>query len=381
MRHKSRNSNIELLRIISMFLIVLHHFSIHGIFNSNIVVNNLTVNKVIAELLVMGGKVGVDLFILITGYFLIESNLRISKLFYLEAQVLTYSVGILIALGMLRNIHYSFLIVIKSIFPVITNSYWFITSYVIIYVMSPVINKTIKSLNKKANIEILAILVFLSFFMPTFFSLKVGVSNIGIFLTLYYIGALIRINFQQINAKQTGIKLFLSSLILSIAGFATLNIVGVLFDVKLFLNKIMHFFSDSSIFILGIAIGMFLIFLNKKEFSNKYINFIASLSFGVYLIHDNFLMRPILWNNIFHVHTLLKLNPVVFVIAAFLITSVIYVVCSLIDMVRLLFISKIFNGSILNKLFNKAWKLIYPIIIKILRFFRFIDVEWFFDFK
>lgn len=375
MRHKSRNSNIELLRIISMFLIVLHHFSIHGIFNSNIVVNNLTVNKVIAELLVMGGKVGVDLFILITGYFLIESNLRISKLFYLEAQVLTYSVGILIALGMLRNIHYSFLIVIKSIFPVITNSYWFITSYVIIYVMSPVINKTIKSLNKKANIEILAILVFLSFFMPTFFSLKVGVSNIGIFLTLYYIGALIRINFQQINAKQTGIKLFLSSLILSIAGFATLNIVGVLFDVKLFLNKIMHFFSDSSIFILGIAIGMFLIFLNKKEFSNKYINFIASLSFGVYLIHDNFLMRPILWNNIFHVHTLLKLNPVVFVIAAFLITSVIYVVCSLIDMVRLLFISKIFNGSILNKLFNKAWKLIYPIIIKILRFFRFIDVE------
>lgn len=317
MRHKSRNSNIELLRIISMFLIVLHHFSIHGIFNSNIVVNNLTVNKVIAELLVMGGKVGVDLFILITGYFLIESNLRISKLFYLEAQVLTYSVGILIALGMLRNIHYSFLIVIKSIFPVITNSYWFITSYVIIYVMSPVINKTIKSLNKKANIEILAILVFLSFFMPTFFSLKVGVSNIGIFLTLYYIGALIRINFQQINAKQTGIKLFLSSLILSIAGFATLNIVGVLFDVKLFLNKIMHFFSDSSIFILGIAIGMFLIFLNKKEFSNKYINFIASLSFGVYLIHDNFLMRPILWNNIFHVHTLLKLNPVVFVIAAF----------------------------------------------------------------
>lgn len=30
-KKRQRNSNIELLRIVSMFLIVLHHFSVHGV--------------------------------------------------------------------------------------------------------------------------------------------------------------------------------------------------------------------------------------------------------------------------------------------------------------------------------------------------------------
>lgn len=374
-KHKSRNSNIELLRMISMFLIVLHHFAIHGIFNSHIIITNLTINKMIAEFLIIGGKIGVDLFVLITGYFLIESNFKMKKAFQLENQILIYSVGIFIVLIILKYVDFSLSIMIKSIFPVITNSYWFVTAYMIVYMMFPIINKIIKSLDKKSNIRVLVTLICLLFFLPTFFGLKVGISSIGTFLTIYYIGALIRIYSEKINLGRMGYRLLLVNLFFGIMSFVLLNTVGIIFGMRRFLNKSTHFFNGNSIFMLGIAVGLFLIFLNKKEFSNKYINFIASLSFCVYLIHDNFLMRPILWNNIFHVHALLKLNPVLFVLAAFLITFVIYVVCSLIDMIRLLFISKIFNGSILNKLFNKAWKVIYPIIIKILRFFRFIDVE------
>ncbi|WCG36005.1 acyltransferase family protein [Companilactobacillus farciminis] len=373
MRHKSRNSNIELLRIISMFLIVLHHFAIHGIFNSHIVIANLTINKMLAEFLIIGGKIGVDLFVLIMGYFLIDSNFKIKKVFQLETQILTYSIGISIVFVLLKYVNISMSAVIKTIFPVITNSYWFVTSYIIIYMIFPIINKIIKSLNKRSNVKILITLIILLFFLPTFFNLKVGVSNIGTFLTMYYMGAMIKIYSSKYNIGKMGYRLLLGNLTFSIIGFASLNLAGILFNIEQFLNKSTHFFDDNSVFMLGIAVGLFLIFLNKKEFSNKYINFIASLSFGVYLIHDNFLMRPILWNNIFHVHTLLKLNPVVFVLAAFLITFVIYVVCSLIDMVRLLFISKIFNGSILNKLFNEIWNLIYPIIVKILKFFRLVN--------
>lgn len=356
-----------------MFLIVLHHFAIHGIFNSHIVIANLTINKMLAEFLIIGGKIGVDLFVLIMGYFLIDSNFKIKKVFQLETQILTYSIGISIVFVLLKYVNISMSAVIKTIFPVITNSYWFVTSYIIIYMIFPIINKIIKSLNKRSNVKILITLIILLFFLPTFFNLKVGVSNIGTFLTMYYMGAMIKIYSSKYNIGKMGYRLLLGNLTFSIIGFASLNLAGILFNIEQFLNKSTHFFDDNSVFMLGIAVGLFLIFLNKKEFSNKYINFIASLSFGVYLIHDNFLMRPILWNNIFHVHTLLKLNPVVFVLAAFLITFVIYVVCSLIDMVRLLFISKIFNGSILNKLFNEIWNLIYPIIVKILKFFRLVN--------
>lgn len=51
---RKRNSNIELLRIISMLLIVSHHFSVHGDFDS---LDSITMfNKVWLQFIQLGGK-------------------------------------------------------------------------------------------------------------------------------------------------------------------------------------------------------------------------------------------------------------------------------------------------------------------------------------
>ncbi len=69
---RHRQSNIELLRIISMILIVAHHFSVHGGFDFSS--TSFSVNRLYIQFLAMGGKIGVDIFVIISGYFLITSN-------------------------------------------------------------------------------------------------------------------------------------------------------------------------------------------------------------------------------------------------------------------------------------------------------------------
>ena len=61
-----RDSRFEFLRLISIFAIVLHHLVIH---TSVLTLPPLTFNRTVAQLFDIGGKVGVNCFILITGYF------------------------------------------------------------------------------------------------------------------------------------------------------------------------------------------------------------------------------------------------------------------------------------------------------------------------
>ena len=55
-----RESNIELLRIVSMVLIIMHHFTVHGTFPFT---QELTFNKVFLQVFGLGGKAGVVAFI------------------------------------------------------------------------------------------------------------------------------------------------------------------------------------------------------------------------------------------------------------------------------------------------------------------------------
>ena len=121
-----RNSNIEILRILCMFLIVLHHVVVHGLAYGNGTLNStasITINQFIIKLMSMGGKMGVDLFVLISGYFLVNSKFKLKKVFELESQVLTYSVGIALILFSLGISDITLKNIIKSIFPITYNSY------------------------------------------------------------------------------------------------------------------------------------------------------------------------------------------------------------------------------------------------------------------
>ena len=74
---KIRESNLELLRIISMISIFIYHYCVHG---GILEVGSYTINKSVALFFSIGGRVGVNIFILIMGYFMVKSQFKIKRI-------------------------------------------------------------------------------------------------------------------------------------------------------------------------------------------------------------------------------------------------------------------------------------------------------------
>lgn len=87
----SRSSNIELLRIIAILLIISFHYAYKGGWTFS----EFTVNEFIIKIFYMFGELGVNLFMLITGYFMIDGKFKIKKLVLMGIQVDVYHIVIL----------------------------------------------------------------------------------------------------------------------------------------------------------------------------------------------------------------------------------------------------------------------------------------------
>ena len=96
-------------------------------------------------------------------------------------------------------------------------------------------------------------------------------------------------------------------------------------------------------------------FANWRIGSRKWINRISSATFGVYLIHDNGLIRPLLWKNLFHVADYQDSLAIIPYSIAVVLTS--FAGCALVDLLRQLTVERIFMGAVnrySNHLSNSA---------------------------
>lgn len=84
---KPRQSNLELMRLVAMLFIVAHHFAVHsGFFFRG---TRITGNMMFLQLLTILGKVGVNLFVMLSAWFLLDApKLRTSKVVRLWRELL-----------------------------------------------------------------------------------------------------------------------------------------------------------------------------------------------------------------------------------------------------------------------------------------------------
>lgn len=89
-----RDSNLELYRIIVMFLIVSHHFVVNSGVLEKMYENPLSVNSIFLFLFGAWGKTGINCFMMITGYFMCKSKITLEKYVKLLCEVIFYNVVI-----------------------------------------------------------------------------------------------------------------------------------------------------------------------------------------------------------------------------------------------------------------------------------------------
>ena len=162
-----RDSNFELLRIVSMFMIIIHHFFCYGFYSFSL---PYKIDDFILIIFQSGGKIGAALFIMITGYYMVYvEKIKIKKLIELECKALYYSIGIFLALLLFFNRNFSLDEIIKTFFPNLSGVYWFFSGYFFIYVLSPYINKFIFSIDKKELRNFLVICFVFLMLIPSVF--------------------------------------------------------------------------------------------------------------------------------------------------------------------------------------------------------------------
>lgn len=345
-KKNSRNSNIEFLRIVSMFLIVIHHLSVHGFLISDSNWHSApSVNQILGQFMMIGGKLGVDIFVIITGYFLVNSSFKIEKVLILDLQVWFYSFVIFAVLVLTKNIPFSIIKFIKAFFPIIYNQYWFATSYMLIYLFSPFLNRLIKSINKKKLSILILMLMAVSSALPSLIRADLDNSPTLLFVLLYCIGAYIRLYGNEIDLKKSGLILSWSGIIVALVSVLILDALGSYFKIWTLVNHAVHFLGGNSILLLIAATGIFMVVLTKKPRYSSFINKCASASFGVYLIHDNGYFSPILWQKIIDASMLLKQPTILFIIYSLVIVILIYVLSTAIDLLRISSVAKVLDGK------------------------------------
>lgn len=185
---KERETNIDLLRIVAMLLIIFSHYVQHG---GVALIQAVTVNKFIGLFFSIGGKLGVDIFILISGYFFAKTSLSLSKICKIDLKLIIYSLGITLFLYVTGFDVFSISYVVKDIFPITTELYWFITAYIGLYLISPILKMIIQQVSKDTLLKIVAIGGIIFSIIPTVTKLRPLYSDLIWFIVLYFAGAYI----------------------------------------------------------------------------------------------------------------------------------------------------------------------------------------------
>ena len=342
---KKGNSNIELLRIISMIMIILGHCNTYGNFDMQNI--NGFFNKFIIGNTYLG-NLGVIIFIVTTGYFMIKKEIQLKKIILFELQVLFYSIGIYVLFSTVDLLNYDLKELIKCFFPILTEQYWFFSVYIIFYLFIPYINKLILSLTKKElNKYIFLLIIFISI-IPTFLSVDILKNEFLQFLLFYSLGAYININIDYFK-KNNKVKYILLLCVLILFIYTSGIIIASNYNVNM-LNKIFFFSYRCSILMIIIAVCLVITFLNFKYFYSKILNNISSCVFGIYLIHDNPNVRNIIWNNVFFGSKFANSN---FLIIYMIITvAIIFLVSLIVELIRKYTIERL-NIKCVNMLIKK----------------------------
>lgn len=275
---KTRNSGIELFRILCLILI----FWMHG--SSNAGENAAgTWMRIFTETI---GNMGVSCFILITGYFGLRLNGR--KLIKLDLMLVFYCwIGLFFQL--LWGAEIEMETKLTYIFPVIGKRSWYFTCYFVLALLSPFLNEMIEKMTQTRLRQLILTMLLIFSGVTTFCFYDImddGGKGIIHMILMYLIGRYIGLYLDKKEYQTRKLAgVFAGVLLLNFALNTALYVVTGSVQSR--------FARDNTLFTIAEAVCAFLIFKNIR-FENKFINAAAVHVPAVFIAE--WTLRGLLWN-------------------------------------------------------------------------------------
>ena len=360
---KKREANLELLRIIAMIMVITLHYLGKGnalvyyeYFGNKVAPMPNIITAWFLEAICYGAT---NIYVLISGYFMVTSTFRVEKGIKLWLQIFFYSAGIFLIFSLLGKVPQD----ISGIYwlgmfftPSASRHYWFATIYLIFYLFSPFLALLARKL-KKNQLLVLIISLVLIFskvwgdILP--FSNPMEDQGMGIawFVTLFFIAAYIRLYVPEIKKKWIPVAVFVLCAVVMVAALLGFGFIET--TTGHLKNRQEFFYHYNSIPVLLMSVSAFLFFRSlkiKEGFFAKAICKIAGLTFGVYLIHEHFLLRDLwttLWDVPFH------FDKPYFIVHLFVTVLAVFTACAIIEFVRLTVFNLIYKIKPVKWIFAK----------------------------
>ena len=292
----SRQTGFEILRILSLYLICCVHIMNYGGILSHAEGTPLLFLRLLYSIFL----VAVNVFVLISGYFMIKSNFKFKKALCLWGQVILYCVvSYLISLLILKDEKFNLDNFVKCFFPYIYQKYWFFTAYIALYLISPVLKEVLNKLSRgKYTALVIALFVFVYLFTRkiklTLDVLSNGYS-IAWFVVLFVFGGYLRLYPPKIHKAW----IFIIYLI------CTLAIWGMWYwkQDSVWAKLIYNTRNYTSPLVVIASLCVILLFKDirlKNDIIHKIICFISSCTFGIYLFQES-AIKPYIYFNLLKV--------------------------------------------------------------------------------
>ncbi len=329
----TRNSNIELLRILSMFAIIAFHFSRQ----SGTVEYTLCVNDFLLSLIGNGGSIAVNVFLLIGVWYMVDSKFSAARNLKMYFQLYFYSSLLTIVALIIDYKAVSLKYLIYGFVPFIGRALWFASSYLWLLTFKPFLDLILQWEKKKLTVFTTLFFILMSLFSTILTTQDGSVVDTVWFGLIYLVIGTIKKYPPKLNKlKWKGIY----SLILFAVGYTALAAIRFFVTVNkgdniIFkaLGRATHTYildikSFPNILLAGL---IFHFFITMKPHASKLINSVSKSTFSVYIIHQVPAFFPIMWPTFFNTTAWLPAHNVLYVI---FVVFAVFTVCSIIDIPR-----------------------------------------------
>lgn len=359
-----RQSNFELLRMISMFLIVSTHLTNQSSIASSDIYGY---NRLFTEFISSGGRICVNLFLMIGTWFLVDAEFSARRILKLYSELWFYCVGItvvLIAIGKRVSVKG----MVYALFPWIRGTCWFVPIYIELLLVAPFLKKILEWEKKRLRLLVTLLFVFSCIassvheFSDSVFSWFMWFCCMYLFVGFYkkYISAKLSKKFNKYYALVLAL-LFYSLMV----WFKSGHILNPGFDKYSTLLRILanQYLEDSkSLPNFMISALIFYFFQHMDLGSNKIINRLSRSTLAVYLIHQSPNFIQYLWHDCLKVD-IWKTSPfyiLFFLLSVLIIFAAAYVIDSIrINLIEPLWIKSLFFKKverIMTNIYGSAFK-------------------------
>ena len=346
MTKKARAANLDLLRIVSMLLIIF----LHSIDHSGVLENAANCGTGMyfyVRFTYCLCRVCVNIYIMLSGYFMVESRFRLHKLVTLWMETAFYGFTLKLIFMLAGLDDFSFASLASCFLPILSGRYWFLTIYVGMYLVSPFLNILIRAMNKKQysllNLCLFCVCSVWVSIHPKFAGMNSGGGwGLTWFVVLYITAAWFRLYY-----KPTGkCGRWLAGYFLipaCIALIQCLPLPGIIQTI------VKNWFRYDSAPVYLMTLCLFVAFLNveiKSPALSRWICAVAPLTLGVYLIHAHANVSPWSWEVLALPE---KMTGAAFPLVQLATVLGIFVVCIGIDAMRKATVGRVENAGFVKK--------------------------------